>query len=588
METMDVDATIASMALARRLPVDGIHGLYRQCDKKDMIKVSQVCRSWRQTLHDYTGFWADIDVTLGNHDPDLKAAYWLERAGQRPLTINIGTSWEDGDLDSAEQVFLAEHSVVRLGVVLRSCMDRWETVNIMVYHRRVLDVLLPIFAGYAPKLTSLSMEVLESAPVSVDAQRPLIPLLAPIGRQIGVGLSVAIDSYIPRLTTFGRSITNLTVDCNFDTPWTSDDILQVFQSCPNLKECDLYLQGTGMIGIPSLDTPIPMLQLEELCINWVQDIENVLVVLQLPALESISLGQVDWSTEAMSALWDVFSSSQSLSAVTVTDEAPGYEDRLTAIAPFHANPLALEAVTYFDAGGNPLTRPLLERITLPRVEILHLPGVPFEVVHRLLSSSPGLCSVWLSDATGIPPDSTHSPTTLSALSHLYTRNCPGLLDDIHAPQLDSLHLLCPSGQVASSGAALRAFIERSAPNLTALYLEKIDISDEEILECLGRLPSLRTLCFSACPISDAVLHALAVRPPRTRYSERLLPHLKIIELTGNTGISPQGVVKLFASRNSNPKSHIKGNIKFLKKPTAKDADALSHYSSSLTYSHGKR
>ncbi|KDQ16525.1 hypothetical protein BOTBODRAFT_251550 [Botryobasidium botryosum FD-172 SS1] len=581
MDVMEVDATV----IARELPRDVIHNLYRHCGKWNMIRISHVCRLWRQTLHEYTGFWTDIDLHLGDRSLDLKAAYWLERSGQRPLTIDI---W-GGNLDIEEAPFLKEHSIVRLGIVLRGCMDRWQSFKIEVYSRRAIDILLPILAGYTPMLRYLRIEAIETdALVSVDAERPLIPLLAPIGQQGGAKLSVSIDSYIPRLTTIGPSITKLTVDGNHDTPWTSNDVLRMLQSCPNLINCDLYLPGSGEMGTPSESLEsVSLLRLEELSIYFVPDIENILDALLLPALESLALGQVDWTTTAMSALWCVFVASRSLSSFTLTDESPGY-DILTAPAPFHpfhADTLTLRALKDLEITGNAFIRPLLEHINFSDAETLHLTSTTFGVVYRLISSSAHLCDLSLSDVADIPTASTHSPVTLSALCTLRIQNCPKLLDYIHAPYLKSLHLLCPSRSTANSEAPLCALIERSTPALTALYLQTIDITNEEILGCLERLSHLEILSLNACAISDTVLRALAVPPSPGGGTEWLLPHLKVVQFHQNVNITPQGVIELFASRNTSAKFRIRGDVIFVEKPSGQDARALSHYSSSLSVAH---
>ncbi|KDQ11349.1 hypothetical protein BOTBODRAFT_35431 [Botryobasidium botryosum FD-172 SS1] len=578
---MEVDATPTPAFAHRELPRDVVHNLYRQCDQEDMVRLSHVCQLWRQTLHDYTGFWSQIDLDLDKRDPDLKAAYWLERAGQRPLAIDVCTDWGDGDFETQERSTM-EYFTVRLGIVLRGCMDRWQSFKVRA-HLRTLDVLLPIFAGYTPELTFLSIVATGEPTISVDTERPLIPLLAPTGQQDGAPLSVSIESYIPRFTTFGSSITELSVEGTHDTPWTSNDILRIFQSCPNLVDCSLCLPGTDVIGRPLFDGFVLLSQLITFSVSWVQDIENVLNILRLPALESITLHEVNWTTAAMSALWSLFGSSHSLASIVLTDEETAYVEKFVIPAPFHVNTLTLDSLTYLEVVGNPLVRPLLEHIVLPHAETLHLTSFPFRTVHRLILTSPDLDELWLSDITLIPISTNRTPVTLAALRTLQLRNCPSLLNHIHAPQLKSLRLFNSHSAVARSGASLCALIKRSAPDLTVLYLRAIDITDQEMLHCLERLSGLNSLMLNSCTISDTVLRALAVPPSPEGGTGWLLPCLKTVQLYQNANITPQAVVELLASRRSSRKSRIKCNVNFAHKLSDEDVKALSSYPRSLTF-----
>ncbi|KDQ16529.1 hypothetical protein BOTBODRAFT_251559 [Botryobasidium botryosum FD-172 SS1] len=276
----------------------------------------------------------------------------------------------------------------------------------------------------------------------------------------------------------------------------------------------------------------------------------------------------------MGALWSLFGSSHSLSSVVLADEETEYDDDDATPAPFHANTLTLDALTYLEVGKNPFVLPLLERIILPHVETLHLESVPFRVVHRLISASADLDDLWLSDITSRPANSSHSPVALSALCTIYLKDCPWLLDHIHAPQLKSLHLN-NSHLAANSGAPLRALIKRSSPELTSLRLQRIDIGDEEILGCLEGLPDLDSLSLYACTISDTVLRALAVPPSLERDTGWLLPRLKVFQCHQNAYVTPQAVIALLASRESSRKSPIKGSASFVDDLSDEDVETLS-------------
>ncbi|KDQ16578.1 hypothetical protein BOTBODRAFT_30905 [Botryobasidium botryosum FD-172 SS1] len=576
---MEASETLATPAIARRLPRDVIHHLYQQCNENSRFNLSHACRLWRQALHGHTEFWTNITLHLRKRDPDLKAAYWLERSGQRPLKIEIHSPWRGGEFSSVDQRASAERTIVRLGVVLRGCMDRCQSFSMAIY-LRAINILLPICAGYTPMLNSLTIDAIDYPSISASGERPLIPLLAPIDRAV----FVSIGSYIPTFTVLGPSVTKLSVDGGSNTEWTSSDILQVFQSCPNLIECDFNLIGVDELNGPLFNGFVPMLRLAVLSIAWVRDVEHILNVLRLPALKSIYLKQVDWTTAAMTALWSVFGTSHALSSVTITDEEADYDESRNIPAPFHANTLALEAVTFFSICGNPCARPILQYIALPNVETLDLASAPFDVVHRLILSSTNLGSLTLYDVEGVPTHSSRTPVTLSALKTLLIHDpSPRMLDFIHAPQLNSLFITCDSwGPTASLGVSLGALVERSMPDLTALYLSKTDITDKELMRSLRPLSKLESLTLRACPTSDAVLRALAVPPSPEQGIEWILPRLKKIDFHGNVGITPQGVIKLFTSRDSMPESRIKGTVSFVRNPGDQDAEALSHFRGSLT------
>jgi len=284
----------------------------------------------------------------------------------------------------------------------------------------------------------------------------------------------------------------------------------------------------------------------------------------------------------MNALWNVFGSSHSLSSIAITDEDPEYENDATP-APFHGNSLTLDAVTSFEVCGNPLVRPLLQHLTLPRIQKLDLAKAPFNVVHRFISSSADLRNLSLYGVTQIPANLNPVPISFPVLSSLYISGFPRLLDYIHAPQLDHLVLKCSPKRAANSRTSLRTLIERSAPVLTSLHLRGVDTTDEDIFWCLDRLPHLEAFSLSSCPITDAVLHALAVPPSPEQGTGWLLPRLKTIGFDHNTHVTPQGVIKLLTSRSSNSAPRITGKVDFAGKLSKEDAQTILSYGDFLGF-----
>ncbi|KDQ16522.1 hypothetical protein BOTBODRAFT_173034 [Botryobasidium botryosum FD-172 SS1] len=558
------------------LSADVVHNIYQCSDTEELIKISQVCRLWRSTLHRSTEFWTEVDLDLRKRDPDVKAAYWLARAGNRLLTIQIHSGWGVGD---AQRARVVEACIVRLAITLRECMNRWESVDIRAYSLAI-DLLLSVCAGYALNLKSLTIQATKRSPGSDE--RLLVPLHLPIDHQAGGStLYVSIHGYIPRFTTFGLLITELAVQFDFETTLKADDILRMLQSCPNLVRCDINALGSGRLGASSLAQTV-MHRLATFSISWVEDVESIFNSLQLPALQSLSLQQVDWTTAAMSSLWRVLRASHSVSYIVITDEDPEYESD-TVPAPFHEEMLTLEAVTSFEMCGNPLTRPISRHLSLPHIQKLDLTDAPFDIVHRYISSSTGLRDLSLHGIIEVPLYPTVPlPVSLPALTSLYIAGFPGFVDYIHAPQLRSLVLIHKPTRPERLSASLRTLVEKSNPALITLGLHGAGINDEDIIWCSERLPQVENLDLSSCSISDAVLRALAAPlSPENATPHRLLPRLERIELSNNKHITPQGVIEFLASRNasSGPSGpRITGKIDFFGRVSREEAQTIMSYS----------
>ncbi|KDQ16533.1 hypothetical protein BOTBODRAFT_251580 [Botryobasidium botryosum FD-172 SS1] len=364
------DDTAHPPARPRELPRDVIHNIYYQCDDSNaLIRFSHVCQLWRQTMHGSTVFWAKIDLDLLKRSFDSKLAYWLERAGARLLTIHMESSWEPDefgfvDLLGSQLVQEDFESIVRLGLLLRSCMERWESLTMLTY-LPVINILLPICAGHAPALKFLTIQPVDHPS---GTERLLVPFLPPVNvhRHPGYSsLSVSLRYCSPQFTTFGLCITNLSLHCKEDV----SNMLHTLQSCSNLITCDLDMLESDDTRVRLFNGFITMSQLATLSISRMRHIERLFDFLRLPSLQSIIFRQIDWTTAAMSAIWNVFQSSQkSLSSVVITKRGNRHADDV-APAPLHAEPLALPLVTHFEVGGNTLAHPLLEYVALPNLTL---------------------------------------------------------------------------------------------------------------------------------------------------------------------------------------------------------------------------
>ncbi|KDQ13336.1 hypothetical protein BOTBODRAFT_175649 [Botryobasidium botryosum FD-172 SS1] len=194
-----------------------------------LIQLSHVCRLWRQILHDCADFWTTIRIDFAKRDPSSKAAFHIERAGRKLLDLEI---WYD-ESHTMEWVRSWQSDVVRLRLVLRGCMDRWESFQIHAYSDTI-NLLLPICAGHAPKLKRLDIQAYDDDETS--SNRLLVPLLPRAGSDHQpdyASISVAIEQYIPRFATlFGLGITSLAIDIDFgwnkDPILTSNDLIHIY------------------------------------------------------------------------------------------------------------------------------------------------------------------------------------------------------------------------------------------------------------------------------------------------------------------------------------------------------------------------
>ncbi|KDQ06517.1 hypothetical protein BOTBODRAFT_39552 [Botryobasidium botryosum FD-172 SS1] len=594
-------------AIALQLPSDIVLNVYRlkyQNHDTDLLDLSHVCHIWRDALHKFPDFWANVDIHLGKRNPDQKADYWVKRAGQKPLVISIlSRGPQPGPPAATSQ---PDAILVRLGLVLRGCMDRWDSFT-MHTSLQAIERLLPICTGYTPRLRIFSLDCWWHS--SRNARRLLMPLLPPVEPPSDSSrLSVSIHNCIPRFTMFGAGITRLSVDFSVDSDndlFHMDDLIGLFQSCPNLIDFDFSALSSEYAEPLATHESILLRRLATLSISWIWNIADILDLLQLPSLESITLYQVDWSHASKAALWNIFRSSHSLSSVIIGQDGDDCYERDPN--PLHQTPLTLNNVTTLYMQGRHLST-LLDLLTLPNLEELDLSDATISTAHRLISLSPKLHDLSLCnldpvfadfelDPAPIPiliPDPTLAPIFLPALTSLQISSFPAFVNYIHAPHLSTLKLGSRYGnypRVVNSREFLRPAIERAAPALRVLHLRGLDAGDKDVQWCLERLSVLEELNVSSCAISDSVLSALASELPPSpggpgQNSGWLLPRLKKFGFDGNDGVTPGGAIQFLASRTLNPTPDIAGEFGFKGMPLSRDdATTIMSYGPFLSMPH---
>jgi len=349
---------------------------------------------------------------------------------------------------------------------------------------------------------------------------------------------------VPKFTpSFQSAVTSIAIAS--DTNYQTDIVFLLLRSCPNLVDISLDSSSTQLR--PSiLPHPIFLPHLTHLRTSLSSGLE-VVSALRLFSLEYLHLSRVSWTTAAVEFLTRVFQTCPSLSRILLLSNPRSPAEILDNFTPdASVAPIVLDNVTEFHISGAPIIYPLLRQLALPRVQVLELEHLPFDVAYNFTSSPAHLTSLSLRHIGD--PFRTFRYLTFPALTSLELFNAPNFLDCIHSPQLNYLALRCDTYDRPSLG-SLRHFTERSEPiMLHTLRLKGVEIADGDLIWCLERFPHLRDLALVECSVSDVVLRALET-PSMEKSSGWLLPHLTVIEFKDNDDMTPRGVIEFLKSRN---------------------------------------
>ncbi|KDQ13874.1 hypothetical protein BOTBODRAFT_66567 [Botryobasidium botryosum FD-172 SS1] len=448
---------------------------------------SHVCGFWRRIIHGCSKFWSTIELQASSDDADQHAAYWLLRAGSSLL----------GD----------DAILVPLANVLRPAMDRCKQLSISASPPQ-LHGFFQTCAGHTPNLIELSIAIpqdfYDDESIGGRISPLYIPFTLPSNSEYLPRASIMFQGWFPIFSSFGASVTEPIVDGGASFSHTGD-IMTMFASCPNLVKCSLSGYSELESGSRTVFHTVSLQHLVSLEMSSVPDVGNILEYLDLPSLKSLEVFDLLWDDAARRAFWRLFQSCPSLSKVSI---ARGDEN----ISPDFSGPsLTLHSITYFRLDSNPVTYPLLQRLTLPNA-----------------SSSPRAHTLSFSDITGSSDEPTIIP--LPTLISLQIIGSIELLNYFHLPQLQYLHLdgESQSGDVARLEPMLLGLIERSAPSLVTLVLRQWRVSDQDLIPCLERLPHLEKFALHECTTTDVLLHALSMPsgPTNQGAASCLLPLLE--------------------------------------------------------------
>ncbi|KDQ18399.1 hypothetical protein BOTBODRAFT_511457 [Botryobasidium botryosum FD-172 SS1] len=506
------------------------------------LRFSHVCGLWRRIIHGCSKFWSTIELHVSNDEADQQAAYWLLRAGSSLLSISIRDEEWEGSQRGEDDI------LVPLANVLRPSMNRCKELSISAWPPVIVN-FFQVCASHTSHLAEISVTIPDSF-YDVDSEDGRIaPLVIPFTlppNETFTCASTTVVGWFPIFRSFGATVTELTIDGGASINH-ADDIMGMFESCPNLIKCSLSGGGEIPLGARSVLQSVSLLHLILLEIEYIAGAGDLLEWLVLPALEVLKVFDPLWEDTIRRALWRLFQSCVSFSKVSII---AGAEDTDTSFE-FPGPSLALHSITHFELNSNRVAHSLLKRLTLPNVQELRIQKITADLAHHLASSSPHAHTVSLTAIVGSAGELPIVP--LPTLISLRLSGSIELLDHFHLPQLRSLFL---NGEVMPEEATrsekvLLGLIERSAPPLVSLTLAWLRVSDQDLVSCLKALPHLRDLHLFGCTTTDFLLHALSVPfgPANRSIAGCLLPLLKRFEFH-KTDLTATAFIAFLLFRNT--------------------------------------
>ncbi|KDQ09544.1 hypothetical protein BOTBODRAFT_58605 [Botryobasidium botryosum FD-172 SS1] len=547
---------ISSETHILRLPYNTLFKLLLASDaQQDPLRFSRVCRAWRQCIHAHPTFWSVLRLYVDRAEPELRAAYWLERAGMCPLDILIsiretGYYWINRD---------PAVEIGRLARVLSMHAERWRNLTIFAFPYHV-HILFQHLTGQVSMLERLAIfaraEV--TTPFSVRLTRQDLSLIPDNGE-------ISFYGCIPMIhASLGMAITNLRI-C-YDQTCLTDKVISLLLSCPNLTKFqisrsrwelgyDSTFANNGMLT-PTIPVPlshlverlVPLLHLTELLVDGFDNVGVFFNHLRLPSLRVVHIYGVYWDDAMLQAAINTFESCTQLSTFILRSER-WYEVEVDV--PLSSAPITLENVKTFELPASPHAYPLLGRLRLPQMQDFTIRFVPLNIAIQLMASSTQLRTVelegfqWLSSS---PPPLLSIPTLSSLILAHSKLEC---LHFFHTPSLEHLTLeeMYEQSNQPIVLNPLCDFLERSDPPLKTLRLKTVAVEDDDILRSFERLPLLEKLDIS--PSTDgmhAIFHALA-RPFSTPHIEWLLPSLNEINVRRASPVIQPAFHSFLDSRN---------------------------------------
>ncbi|KDQ07433.1 hypothetical protein BOTBODRAFT_180711 [Botryobasidium botryosum FD-172 SS1] len=521
-------------------------------DNASLICASHVCRLWRELIHGTPVLWKMMSLNMmASGAPNVRAAYWLDRAGEHPLTITILFPEEPEEEQPPRRKArnVMHRRTTELAMLLCRHMGRWQSLSIENIPVANLLGFLDICRGETPQLATLDIQIVED-------ERSSYPIAIPFGMQVETKIKTTFAHCIPLFSSsFGLRVRSIDLSINVD--YATQSLLNLLNTCPNLESLDIYAHYGGLMG----DTvyPVSHSHLTVLAIRGIKDIQGILNSITSSSLRKLDLDDFCWSQDMVDSFEGILQRHPSLTDVSIraVNHVPAGAFPNTPPPP-STEPLTLANMVWFSVQRNtsPL-HPLCRRVILPHVKELYLSAIPSDIVHRMVASSPHLTTLSLDE---LGPTSSALPMlpiptltrlqiegTLDFLSYIH--NIPNLLSLELAPSTNGANML-EFGTSRPFVTFLQQMLGQSH-RLRGLSLKNAFISDAELISCSDSLPMLEVLAVDSCPsISDAFLRALAVGHSSNAGETQRLPRLREIRLFNNPLISSGGVLRLLTSRSA--------------------------------------
>ncbi|KDQ07431.1 hypothetical protein BOTBODRAFT_180709 [Botryobasidium botryosum FD-172 SS1] len=259
----DPKASVGDRQYFHRLPYETILDIFDLItdDSVALICASQVCRLWRQVIHQAPELWYLIDLCLDSPDPEAQAKHWLRYAGNQPFSIVLRfpkrehrlqyDECEDEDEEDEEEedvngageaiegeasfwrkneVYLTDTRTESLAMALCQHQHRWRELSFQDTHYYNVKLFFTYIEawGFVPQLESLDILI-------ANHQEFPCPLSIPLKCVTGADVEVTFVNCLPKFKqAFSQAITYLALTIELDD--VTNTILDKLRPCSNLQE----------------------------------------------------------------------------------------------------------------------------------------------------------------------------------------------------------------------------------------------------------------------------------------------------------------------------------------------------------------
>ncbi|KAJ6561570.1 hypothetical protein DFH09DRAFT_1364498 [Mycena vulgaris] len=246
------------------------------------LRVSQVCRHWRQTAHSTPRLWVDgFRLAIDQEPTELDFAQtsaWLERSQPLPITVYVFRGSNDPLTGSLKRT--------RIFKALLSAAGRWKH---LVWDIPFLSPLLDIVSG-----TLVALETFAIEDIRVQPAERILDIFMTAPRLRGVSIKGGRHPGLP-FSSFLMPWNQLTT-LKLQSTGSLNECRQIMLQCTNLVTVTLYSLCGWDFSEGSPSSPIVVLPfLEDIQISFTLEeegfsrIEPFFAPLALPALKTLKI-----------------------------------------------------------------------------------------------------------------------------------------------------------------------------------------------------------------------------------------------------------------------------------------------------------